>query len=239
MVIKFLLGVLITIALVAGYYGYDVYRKYQVSRSLVESAKPFQHKSSDTTHSLLVLGDSTAVGVGVSDPEESLPVLYASEMNATYVENQAVSGAVTADLRTQIARASLEEYDQILIMIGGNDIIRFHDVAAASEMLDQVLATLPSYNKLVVMSAANVGGATFFPWFMRQHYEEASIAYHARFARVVEATHGTYVNLYVPSAEDPFMRDPDKYLAADGLHPSAAGYQLWFNRVKAIVFNTQ
>ncbi len=42
------------------------------------------------------------------------------------------------------------------------------------------------------------------------------------------ARHGaTYVNLFQERADDPFARRPELN-ARDGLHPSDAGYRVWF-----------
>jgi len=43
---------------------------------------------------------------------------------------------------------------------------------------------------------------------------------------------GTYINLFTPTTEDPFIKEPEIYLSADGLHPSSEGYKLWFEKIK-------
>src|SRR4051812_3988360 len=108
--------------IISAYWGIVFYIRLRVSRELVRSTKGFQNISDDHTKSLLVIGDSTGVGVGASRPEESIAGLLSSVMGATYTENVAVSGSVVADLAAQIERAQLEHYNMILVQIGANNI---------------------------------------------------------------------------------------------------------------------
>jgi lysophospholipase L1-like esterase len=36
------------------------------------------------------------------------------------------------------------------------------------------------------------------------------------------------VNLLFEGLDDPFAREPQRYIADDGMHPSDEGYRLWF-----------
>jgi lysophospholipase L1-like esterase len=45
--------------------------------------------------------------------------------------------------------------------------------------------------------------------------------------------HGAvYINLFKEAANDPFAQQPGLH-AVDGLHPSDAGYRLWFDELMA------
>lgn len=218
-------------ALLLGYYSATTYAKFRVSQALVKKAVPFENLSSDQSVSLLVLGDSTAVGVGASEPEDTVAGRYAESVGATYVENQAVSGAKTNDLFEQISQARLESYDYILIQIGANDIIRFRSAEEAGGILREVLRKLPPHQNLKLLSAGNVGATEFFPWFLNPLYTKLNLKYHEVFASVVAEAGGVYVNLYQPPEDDPFTQNSDKYLAPDGLHLSSDGYALWAEKV--------
>jgi lysophospholipase L1-like esterase len=125
------------------------------------------------------------------------------------------------------------EYSYILVAIGGNDIIRFHDVHGATESLREALQALPKTEKLILHSAGNVGASTLFPWFVRPFHTSLTISYHQAFTQVVRENGGTYVNLYLDPKVDPFTSEPHIYLSKDGLHPSSAGYKLWFESIVA------
>lgn len=230
---KYLL--LIILVLVVGYFvyiGVRLYTTVQVSKKLIDSAQPFELKSTDTSVAVLVVGDSTGVGVGSASPEETVAAKVSEYISATSLENYAKSGAVTTELMGQIEKAQLESYDLVLVQIGGNDIIRFTSADKTAEELRTALIALPESKKVIVISAGNVGGATILPWFIRPAYTHLNKQYHAAFARVVAEQGGIYVNLY----EDPGSRlienQPEIYLAADGFHPSSAGYAIWFEAIK-------
>ena len=117
--------VLLIVVVYVGYEYFRIQNLIQVSAGLVAEVRPYENATG--TVSVLVLGDSTAVGVG-SPSDESVAGRLGEYLHAS-VENHAVSGAVTADLPGQIAKAQKQHYDLILIQIGANDIIRFHSPA--------------------------------------------------------------------------------------------------------------
>lgn len=200
---------------------------------LIQSATSYSLAGSDRSKTLLVLGDSTGVGVGAATPEESVAGRLASSIQATYVENRAVSGAVVADLSAQIAHASLEHYDLVLIQIGGNDITHFHDAEKTTNALELIVQDAVSRSDATILIAAgNVGAAIILPPPIRPFYTKLNLQYHAAFAAMAERAGAVYVNLYRPPREDPFVRDPYTYLAADGFHPSSAGYGIWFDALE-------
>lgn len=212
------------------YWVWNFYHKFQISKELIDVATPYSLEGADHSKTVLVIGDSTGVGVGAEKAEDSLPGRVASAVHATYVENRAVSGAVVTDLPAQIAQASLERYDIVLIQIGGNDITHFHDAEKTTEALESVVQSAVSRSDTtILLTAGNVGAASILPPPIRPFYTKLNLQYHTAFSALAEKVGAVYVNLYRPPLEDPFVRDPQTYLAADGFHPSGAGYGVWFN----------
>lgn len=228
---KLTLYVVAAVVVCAVYYGVSIYRKMEIAKQLVAKGIPLTLANEDHSVSMLVLGDSTALGVGARSPEDSTAGRLAKHVSATYVENYAVSGAQVHDLEKQIAQAKLGSYMYVLIHIGGSDIIRFHDAEAAAQTLKQAMEKLPAAEKVIVATAGNVGGTTFFPWFLRPLYTRQTLAYHEAFAKVVAERSAIYVNLYEDPNTDPFVQEPETYLSADGLHPSSEGYFLWYGGI--------
>ena len=226
---------LVILAGCISYLGYEYVRFRSLliaGDGLIESAKLFAREGNDTA--MLVLGDSTAVGVGASKPEDTVPGRIASLHPAWTVENYAVSGARIHDIPGQLARAERTEYELIFMQIGANDIIRFKNAAdAARELAPHLEALRARGKKVVFITAGNIGATTFFPHMLRPYYHHATLRYHAAFEKLAERTGVTYVNLYTPPADDPFTKDPGLFLAEDGLHLSSEGYGLWFERVKS------
>lgn len=224
------LGALVLVSV--AYFAIRFYLTVQTSKRLIEEAEPYRKANEDSSAAVLVLGDSTAVGVGADTPEETVAGRVSAYLNATSVENYAVSGAVTKDLPDQIKQAEGERYRLILIQIGGNDIIRFKPANSAAEELRAAIAQLPAAEKVVIISAGDVGGATLFPFFVRPFHTTLNYRYHDAFAKVAEESGVTYVNFGAAPATEVINERPDIYLAADGLHPSSEGYRLWFETIQ-------
>ena len=136
------------------------------------------------------------------------------------------------DLTGQIEQAKLGRYRLILIQIGGNDIIRFKSADKTAEELRAAITKLPAADKVVIISAGDVGGATLFPFFVRPFHTALNKKYHAAFEKVAEETGVTYVNFGNAPETETINERPDIYLAADGLHPSSEGYALWASAIK-------
>lgn len=215
-----------------GYRAALTYLRARAARVQIAEAVPYAREGDDHSKALLVLGDSTGVGVGASRPEETLAGLVAAAIGATYVENHAVSGATVDDLAPQIEVARLSRYDTILIQIGANDIIMLRDARRTAMRLDAILMSLPEARRIILLSAGNVGGANIFPFVIRPFHTWTTLAFHRWFAKVAERRGGVYVNLYDKPENDRFITDPDRYFSEDGLHPSSEGYALWFEKVR-------
>ncbi|MDB4992492.1 MAG: family lipase [Parcubacteria group bacterium] len=208
------------------YYGIRFYASLHRSKVLIQNTTPFT-LDSGAGLSMLVIGDSTAVGVGASKPEDSLPGRVSELLHATRVENYAVSGAMVQDLPPQIAKAKQLSYDFILVQIGANDITHRHSATTAAQKLVTILKTLPSAKQVLVISAGDVGSATIFPPFLAPYFTQLTLQYHTALERELSAAGITYVNLYKSPDNYLFSTEPETYLAADGFHPSSAGYGLW------------
>lgn len=209
------------------------YYKITISGKLVRSAIPFSLPGNDYTTTLLVLGDSTAVGVGATNPPESLPAKIASYLTTTYVENHAVSGALVSDLPSQIQLLTRDHYDILLLQIGANDVVRFHDIEMVEKELGPILVTLhKKASKVIFISAGNIGGAPLIPPPLRPFYTRLNLIYHEHFEVLAKKNNITYINLYQDPLHDPFVQDPKKYFAEDSFHPSSLGYGIWFELIK-------
>ena len=212
-----------------------IYKLVQSSKQLIRDAVPYQLSSTDTTRSVLILGDSTAVGVGAEKATDTVAGKVAAFMSATSVENYAVSGARVSDVLAQLHQAKHDQYELIVIQVGGNDIIAFTGAKKAAASLSEILANLPKSTQVIVISAGNVGGAPLFPFFMRPVYTHLNERYHTAFEEIVSESGHQYVNLRTAPGGMLIERNPETYLSSDQLHPSSAGYGLWFEAIKPFI----
>ena len=82
-------------------------------------ARQLEHPS----HRLLIVGDSTGVGLGAVSIEDSLAGRLARDFPQASIENRAELGARIACVLGQLADVDAG-YDAVLIAAGGNDILR-------------------------------------------------------------------------------------------------------------------
>jgi lysophospholipase L1-like esterase len=199
------------------------------SVELAKRSEPFQHTPNDASLSLLIVGDSTAVGTGATSGESSLAGLIAQQYPRLLIENRARDGATFADVIQQLVGE--KRYDIVLIQAGGNDVIRLGRLSTAQAAIEHVAELAGERSDLVVfMPAGNVGNAPFFfppvSWLMTQRSREL----HRYVQESAAKTGATYVNLFKERGNDPFVEHPSLN-ASDGLHPSDAGYRVWFSEL--------
>ncbi len=234
MSLKLILLVLLAAAvLYVAYHAAQIYRHVKISAKLVEAARPFAVERGEGSPRLLVVGDSTAVGVGASSPAHTTSGYFAADYPDYSVTNLAKSGATVADALTQI-RATSSAYTAVLIQAGGNDTIRFADLAQLRADYQALLSEAKARSgKVVALSTGNVGKAPLFNFFPLNYiYGARTRAVRAVFVDEAAKAGVAYVDLYKEGKSDAISQDPARHYAADGLHLSDAGWAVWYRDIK-------
>ena len=177
---------------------------------------------------LAVLGDSSAAGLGCQRAEQTPGALLAGGLarelrRRVLLDVQAVVGARSRDLDTQVARALAHGVDLVVIMIGANDVTHSTPLAAATRDLTRAVATLRAADAQVVVGTCPDLG-TVQPLWQPLRAFAAVVSRRmasAQTVAVVEAG-GTTVSLGdllgVEFGESPHLWSADRF------HPSAQGY---------------
>ena len=202
------------------------------SLELARQSQPWQASPVPASATLLIVGDSTAVGTGASAPQASLAGLISREHPQVQIVNRAKDGARFADIARQLEGD--ERFDVIVVLGGGNDVIRLtgrEELQAGIERTAQLARARA--DTVILMPSGNVGNAPFFfapwSWLMTQRSKNLH-----QLVRSAAASSGAiYVKLYQDKAADPFAQEPGRLHARDGLHPSDAGYELWYRELDA------
>lgn len=187
---------------------------------------------------ILVIGDSTGYGTGVRDATNSVAGRLGQLYPAYRIENNSVNGR-----RIEAAHAVVEkidtQYDLILIQMGANDILAGRSAGVvADDMQSLIVAAKQHATSVVVMTAGNVGGSPRFSGERAEQYRAVSLAYHEEMQTFADQTEGVwFVWLYDEPADDPFVASPEIYMAWDGLHPTNAGYAVWFEKATPVIAN--
>lgn len=208
----------------------------RIGISLAEQTVAYEQHPALPTTRILVIGDSTAVGTGATTPQDSTAGLLGRDYPAAEIINRGVNGSRVADLTTRFAGFSDDEFDLVLVQIGGNDIVRFTNYAALEENLHTVLAEAQRVGKQVVLlHCGDFGTARLLPvgtrWLISRRTKQLREIY----LRVAPQYDATYVDLLRPRKADPFALDPKTYYAADQFHPSSAGYADWYEHIKLVL----
>lgn len=205
--------------------------RLQQSVGLTRLSEPLQTSPQRPAVRLLIVGDSTAVGTGASGPQASVAGLLAQAFPRLQIHNRARDGATFAQLPAQLGGG--ERFDMVLVMAGGNDVVRLRGLKALRNDIDRVMRLALERGAVVVlMPAGNVGNAPFFfppvSWLMTSRSRQLHALVNEAASR-----HGVVVvNLFRERADDPFAEQPSLN-ASDGLHPSDAGYRVWFGELMA------
>lgn len=204
--------------------------RISTAAQLARESEPFQTNPPNAALRLLLVGDSTGVGTGASAPRSSLAGLLAQAYPQLAIDNRAQDGATFEGVVQQLQR-NTQRFDVVLIQAGGNDVIRLRgDDAMQADIERAVSLAAERADRVLVMPAGNVGNAPFF-------FPPVSLLMSARAERLhrhvqaaAQKNGAVYINLFKDAANDPFANNKSLH-AADGLHPSDAGYRIWFDEL--------
>jgi len=197
---------------------------------LARASEPFQAAPAQATLRLLIVGDSTGVGTGASAPPNSLAGLLAQAFPRLHIDNLARDGATFEGVVQQLQRDDAR-YDVVLIQAGGNDVIRLRADDAVSADIERATALAAARaNRVLLMPAGNVGNARFFFPPVSSLMTSRAQRLHGFIQRSAQRHGAVYINLFQAPENDPFVQQPALH-ARDGLHPSDAGYQVWFDEL--------
>jgi lysophospholipase L1-like esterase len=183
----------------------------------------------------VVLGDSTAAGLGAGSPERSYPVLLAQRLAGdgyrVELDSLGVSGARTADVAsTQAPLAAEADPDLVLVAIGGNDVTHLTRLASVRRDLRTALVRLHTTGAPVVVAGVPDMRALAFLEPLR-----SLAGWRGRVvSRVIRDVAGDLGLPYVPLAERTghfFTEDPDRHFSVDLFHPGPGGYRRWADAI--------
>ncbi len=180
----------------------------------------------------VVLGDSTAAGVGAGSADDAYPTRLARLIAREHFFRVrllalGVSGARVADvLDEQLPRALDEDPDVVFVGIGANDVTHVTRLDDVDDDMGALLDTLRERGvATVVAGPPDMRSPVFLEplrtivgWRGQAVAERIEAAARNAGAGVVPLADGT---------REFFAEDPDRYYAEDDFHPSAAGYALW------------
>jgi lysophospholipase L1-like esterase len=184
---------------------------------------------------LVLLGDSSALGVGVDRVADTvgghLADLLASGSagggRRVELSSVAVARSRGDDLATQVARALLgERPDVAVILVGTNDATGLRRPADAAAYLAGAVRRLRDAGVAVVVGTCpDLGAVRAFAPPLRQIV--GLLGRRVARAQAVAVTEAGGVPVDLAGRAGPVFRADAGTLCHDGLHPSADGYRVW------------
>ena len=210
--------------------------RIRFSRRLVAQTVAAQSSPERCRATIVVAGDSTAFGVGAL-PTESTAGRIAAAFPDARVINVARSGARIGHVVGQLESLDIERADLVLIHACANDVLEFRPVRKVEADARAALTKAKSLSpNVVLMPGHNFSVAPFFLRGLSRVVMWHAVKVHARITKLAAELDVIFVDLFrVEPHEDPFAKEPHRYYCADGLHPSAEGYALWFATLVAHV----
>lgn len=198
---------------------------------LPDAAQPWQGSlAGPNPLSLLVLGDSTAAGVGADTQLDALPGNLARELSALRpgrgVDWRAVgeNGATSRDiLERYIDAATDRSYDVVFVSIGANDALGIRSRAAFGRDIRSLLTRLRAASPDAVILMSSLPAFFRFellPDPLRRNLYLHSQSLEAAAREVVATFDGVHMSPPPPPYTEGFF-------ATDQFHPSASGYRDW------------
>jgi len=178
---------------------------------------------------LLVLGDSTAAGVGAHTQDDALPGNIARELHTHWGRGSTwnaigENGATAQDIvQRYLTSATVAEYDLIFLSIGANDALHIRSRGAFRRDVRVILRRLRARNPRAFILVSSLPAFFRFEalpnplrWVLYLH----SSSLEAAARRVVKGEPGVMMSPPPP----PYTAG---FFATDQFHPSASGYHDW------------
>lgn len=180
---------------------------------------------------LLVLGDSTAKGMGADNAGQTVGAIVSTAVAAlagrpVRLTNVAAVGATSPDLEGQLDQAlhQTPHPDVTLVMIGANDVTsRLSQTDAVAHLAEAVRRLRDSGSEVVVGTCPDLGVIKPVPQPLRQLARRWSRHLAAAQTRAVVELGGRTVSLGDLLGHE-FSDSPAVMFSKDRFHPSAAGY---------------
>lgn len=230
------LGVLILLILVEVGLAYT--RDYLPTEPALELGGTFGPPGGEPLR-FVVLGDSTAAGLGAGSPEHAYATVLSERLgDAGYridLLAHGVSGARVKDVaQEQVSLALSADPDLVFIGIGANDSTHFTSLADVERYMHTALTELAPTGATIIVAG---------PPDMRAHAWleplRSIVGWRGRqVAARIEAVARSHGLLTVPLAESAgpyFAAHPEDAYGADDFHPGPGGYRAWADAIYPVL----
>lgn len=177
---------------------------------------------------IAVLGDSLALGTGAADPADGLTFrIYralAADRPGSEITNFAIGGTRASDVRRlEVGSLDPRATDLVLLVVGGNDVVRRTPVATFAREYSSLLTAIRTRVPRATVVAFGVPNVARSPLFADSRAKTEALSRADDVAvRVAAAANGaTFVDLFRYTHH---AATTQEFFSSDDFHPSDAGY---------------
>lgn len=195
-----------------------VFKKLFFAFFLLAVFLPVPAKAEGDEKTLLVFGDSLVSGYGLKEDEalpQQLEARLKKEGLPVKVYNGGVAGDTTTSALNRIDFALRLNPDYVIIVLGGNDMLRGIDPVVTRENMRRIMEVMKKHNIPVLLCGMGAFGVATGP---------TNVAY-ANMFKTLSKQYNTV--LYPFILQDVAMKP--ELNQEDGIHPSAAGVKVIIN----------
>jgi lysophospholipase L1-like esterase len=176
-----------------------------------------------------VLGESTAVGVGVTDQHDGLGFRVAGELarrTEARVEWHVVgrTGATVAEVTSSLLHDLPGDLDLVVVVFGVNDTLQLRSRRAwrrqIGQLIDAVTPSVAAAGRIAILGVPDFATLPALPQPLRTILHWHALALDLELKHVVARRPGC---VHVPAIPLPV----GDYLSHDRFHPNAAAYRVW------------
>jgi lysophospholipase L1-like esterase len=195
-----------------------------VRRTALIMPEPAGRRSGGTgPHRLLILGDSSAAGVGASHQDEGLSGCLARQLGpAVAWQLEAKTGATTASSLAHLDRLQGARFNTALVVLGVNDVthmVTLRRLLAQRHSLYRRLQDDFGVARIVISGLPPMGHFPLLPHPLRWVLGQQSARFDQALAHHAQQLGHHYLRHHI--------RFDPAYMAPDGFHPGPRAYQLW------------
>ena len=182
---------------------------------------------------LLVLGESTAVGVGVTDQRDGLGFRVAGELarrTQARVEWHVVgrTGATVAQVTSSLLHDLPGDLDLVVVVFGVNDTLRLRSRRAwrrqIGQLLDAVTPSVATTGRIAILGVPHFATLPALPQPLRTILHWHALALDRELHTVIARRRRC---VHVPSIPLPV----GDFLSHDRFHPNAVAYTVWATHI--------
>lgn len=221
------------------YVTYPIITAIHRSKEIEAHTIPYEQHFATSSMKILVAGDSTGVGTGAEDNQQSTAGRIGKDFPHADIKNISENGLKLEGLRNKLESLPDEQYDLIVIQIGANDIVGRTSYKEIESQLNDVLDISGGFSKkIVVLTSGNIGLSPVFKFPVSTFMMHRTRAVRDIFLDQIGDRAGIdYVDLFKNKEEDPFGKNVEHYYATDFFHPNGEGYGVWYEQMRPFLLD--